>query len=115
MGETIQHCLASGQPGHCSAVILLIQEEAGFLPVFHIYQIFHAVFRDLRDGRSRGLFSGEMIPSLSLGQALLFPQSHVVAQKYAPDGLPVFPQDTDQRGQQKILDVFHSYGENLHT
>ena len=115
MGEAVQHRLPPGQPGYRPAVILLIQEEAGFLPVFHIHQILHTVFRDLGDGRSRGLLSREMIPSLSLGQALLFPQSHIVAQKYAPDGLPVLPQDTDQCGQQKILDGFHTHGEDLHT
>ena len=115
MGKAVQHRLAPGQPGHCPAVVLLVQEEAGLLAVLHVYQVLHAVFRDLRDGRVRGLLAGKMVPSLPLGQALLFPQGHVVAQKHAPDGLSVLPQDADQQGQQKVLNVFHAHREDLHA
>ena len=115
VGKAVQHRLAPGQSGHRPAVVLLVQEEAGLLAVFHVYQVLHAVFRDLRDGRVRGLLAGKMVPSLPLGQTLLFPQGHVIAQKHAPDGLPVLPQDADQQGQQKVLNVFHAHREDLHA
>ena len=34
VGEAVQHRFAPGQPGHRLAVVLLVQEEAGFLAVF---------------------------------------------------------------------------------
>ena len=91
MGEAVQHRPPPGQPRHRQPVVLLVQEEAGFLPVLHVHQIADAVFRDLRHSRVRRCFAGKREPALALGQPFLFPQ------------------------EQQVLDTLHANGEDLHA
>ena len=79
VGEAVQHRPPPGQPRHRQPVVLLVQEEAGFLPVLHVHQIADAVFRDLRHSRVRRCFAGKREPALALGQPFLFPQGDVIA------------------------------------
>ena len=114
VGEAVQHRPPLSQPGHRLAVVLLVQEKAGLLAVFHVHGVPHAVFHDLRQGRGRGLLAGQGEPALVLLQSLLFPQLHVVALVDAGDGLAVGAQHLYQHGQQLSLDLLHAVGEHLH-
>ena len=115
MGEAVQHRLSAGQVGNCPAIVLLIQEKAGLLAVLHVHQVLHTVFHDLRYRRLGRLFAGQGIPALALRKALFFPQGHIVAQKDAPDGKAILPQQPDQRRQQNVLNALHAHGEYLYA
>ena len=103
MGEAVQHGFSRCQTAHRPAVVLLVQEKAGFLTVFYVNQIFDAVFHDLHHRTVRGRFAGEGIPALALRQTLLRPEGHIIPQKYAPDGLAVLTENVHQSGEQKVL------------
>ena len=103
MGEAVQHGLARCKTAHRPAVVLLVQEKAGFLAVFHVHQILDPVFHDLHHRAVRHSFAGEGVPALALGQALLVPEGHVVPQEHAPDGLAVLPENVHQSREQKVL------------
>ena len=47
MCKTVQNSLSFTDPLHCQPVILLVQEKARLLTIYHIDQIVHAIFRDL--------------------------------------------------------------------
>ena len=103
VGEAVQHSLARRKTAHRPAVVLLIQEKAGFLAVFYVYQIFDAVFHDLHHRTVRHGFAGEGIPALALSQTLLRPEGHIIPQKHAPDGLAVLPENVHQSREQEVL------------
>ena len=103
VGEAVQHGFSRRQTAHRPPVIFLIQEEAGFLAVFYVHQIFDPIFHNFHHRTVRGCFAGEGIPALALGQALLVPEGHVVPQEHAPDGLAVLPENVHQSGEQKVL------------
>ena len=113
VGEAVQHRPAPGDAPHRPAVVLLVQEEPGLLAVLHVYQIFHAVLRDLRHCRIRRRFPRQGIPPLALGQPLLLPQGHVVPEKDPADREPVRPEELRQRRQQDVLDPLHAHGQHL--
>ena len=103
VSEAVQNGFSRRQTAHRPAVVLLVQEEAGFLAVFYVYQIFDPIFRDLHHRTVRGCFAGEGIPALALRKTFLCPESHVVPQEHAPDGLAVPPENVHQSGEQKVL------------
>ena len=113
VGEAVQHRFAPGQPGHRLAVVLLVQEEAGFLAVFKVHGIADAVFHDVRAGEVRQRLSGQGIPALALGHALLVPQGSVVALIYPGDVLAVLPQDPDQLGEDHVLHPVQPQAQHL--
>ena len=113
VGEAVQHRLAPGQPGHRQPVILLIQEEPGFLPVFKVHGVRDAVFRDVLGGALRQLLSRQSQPALALGHALQLPDGHVVALIHAPYRLPVLPQKAHQQGQHPVFDPLHAQAQHL--
>ena len=113
MGEAVQHPAAFGKPGHRQAVIFLVQEKAGFLPVFHVHAVNDAVFADFRDCAVRGRLPGKREPALVLLHALQGTDGHVVSLVYAPDLLPVLPEHLNQQRKQHGLDFFHAHGQGL--
>ncbi len=66
MGKAVQYPLTSGNPGYSGAVILLVQEKAGFLPVFHIYQVSYPVFAYLCYGGFRRRYVIGPVPTLTI-------------------------------------------------
>ena len=115
VGEAVQHRFPCGQTAHRPAVVLLIQKETGFLPVFHVHQISDPVFHNLHHRAVRRRFAGEGVPPLALGQTFLVPEGHIVPQEHAPDGLAVLPENVHQSGQQEILQALHPHGQHLHA
>ena len=113
MGEAVQHRFAPGQPGHRLAVVLLVQEEAGFLAVFKVHGIADAVFHNVCAGEVRQRLPGQGIPALALGHALLVPQGNVVALIYPGDVLAVLPQDPDQLGEDHVLHPVQPQAQHL--
>ena len=103
VGEAVQNGFSRRQTAHRPPVVLLIQEKAGFLTVFHVHQILDPVFHDLHHRAVRGCFAGEGIPALALRKTFLCPESHVVPQEYAPDGLAVPPENIHQSREQEVL------------
>ena len=50
MRKAVEHATPAGDIGHGAAVVFLVEEETGFLAVFEIDMVAHAVFDDF--GRS---------------------------------------------------------------
>ena len=103
VGEAVQHGFSRCQTAHRPPVVLLVQEKAGFLTVFYVNQIFDPVFGNFHHRTVRGRFAGEGIPALALRQTLLRPESYVIPQEYAPDGLAVLPENIHQSREQEVL------------
>ena len=113
VGEAVQHRVTLGQPGHRPAVVLLIQKEPGFLAVDEVHGVCNAVFRNGHRVVVRRRLSGQGIPALALGHALLVPEGHVVAQVYAVDLLAVLPQHLHQRRENHVLPLRHAQAQHL--
>ena len=113
MGEAVQHRPSLRQPPHCPAVVFLVQEKAGFLSVFYIYQIFYAVLYNLRYRRIRRGLPRQGKPFLVLLQSLLLPEGDIIPLEDAPNSLPVLPKNPDQKRQQQVLDPLHAHRQHL--
>ena len=98
---------------HRPAVIFLVKEKAGLLPVFKVYMVVHAVFADFGLGGFRVAFVGQGEPALVLFQPLLGTQGFVVALVDAVNGLSVCPQHLSQQGEEHRLQLFHAYAQGL--
>ena len=113
VGEAVQHGFAPCQTRHRPAVVFLVKEKAGFLAVFKIHSVAHAVFHNLGDRFRRRRFTRQGEPALSFGKSFFFPQARVVAFVHAANGLPVGAQKIHQGGQQHVLALLHAEGQNL--
>ena len=108
-----QYRPALGQPCHRPAVVFLIQEKSGFLPVYKVHPVADAVFHNIRPCEIGLGFSGQGEPALALCQPLLFPQGYIVAQVDAGNVLPVPAQHPDDDGQQSLPDTLHAQTQHL--
>ena len=113
MGEAVQHRPATGQLGHRLPVVLLIQKEAGFLPVFKVHGVADAVFLNIHRCKVRSLFTAHGMPSFALFHALQSPDGHIVALIYTHHVLSVGAQHLQQQGEQLLLDEFHAQTQHL--
>ena len=113
MGEAVQHRLSLRQLCYRQPVVLLVQEEAGLLPVLKVHRIPYAVLRDVLGGALRRGLAGQHQPALALRHALQRPEGGVVAFVHAPDDLPVLPQDAYQQRQHPFLDTLHAQAQHL--
>ena len=113
MGKAVQYPAALGKTCHRPAVVFLIEEKAGLLPVFHIDRIIDAVFADLGDGALRRCLTGKRIPASPLLQPFETADGSVVALKDAGDALPVFTQHLNEQREDQILEPLHPDGERL--
>ncbi len=73
---------------HRLPVVLLIQKEAGFLPVFKVHGVADAVFLNIHRCKVRSLFTVHRMPALALLHALQLTDGHVVALIYTPTSCP---------------------------
>ena len=87
MCKTVQYMLTTGDLSNRLTIILLIQEEACFLTVLHIYIIPDSVFNDFRQrlARFRGL--GQRKPALIFFHTFQQADLHIVAFIQSPDFL----------------------------
>ena len=85
MCETVEYLCAAAEFLDRQTVIFLIQEKSGLLPVFHIHDIFYAIFHDLNIGIKR-------LPDKSFDalHSLFFTLFRVTALIDAADLYPVF-------------------------
>ena len=113
MGEAVQHRPATGQLGHRLPVVLLIQKEAGFLPVFKVHGVADAVFLNIHRCKVRSLFTVHRMPALALLHALQLTDGHVVALIYTHHVLSVGAQHLQQQGEQLLLDELHAQTQHL--
>ena len=113
MGKAVQHSVPGSNAGHSPAVVFLVEEKAGFLAVLKIDVVEHAVLADLSLGAVGVRLAGQVKPALVLCQALLGPQSLVVALVDALNGLAVSAQDLHQQGQEDGLELFHAHAQGL--
>ena len=74
MGEAVQHLAAANQRGEGDAVFLLVEEEAGFLPVGDVHQELDAVFFHFNGG---GEFAAQ--EARLLGETFQLAHGHIVA------------------------------------
>ena len=88
MGEAIQDILILSNPSNRLPVVLLIQEESGFLPVFHVHLIAHAVFHNLGHRLLRQRLSRQRVPPFALFHPFQLSDRHIVAQINPPHRLP---------------------------
>ena len=77
MREAVQHAAILRQLRHGEAVVLLVEEEAGLLPVFHVYTVIYAVFTDLGNGAVR--MGQPREPAFALRKSLALTERRVVA------------------------------------
>ena len=97
MREAVEHPLALCKASHGETVIFLVEEEAGFLPVFDIDAVIHAVFADLGHAAA-GVLVAE--PALALRKPLKLTDLHIVALENAAYLMPVGTQNFgDEREQ----------------
>ena len=92
MRKAVKHLFAFADRMDRLAVILLIQEKARLLSIFHVYDIMHPVFNDLHL-RVKRLTDKSFIPR----QPLLFPHLGIAPLIDAPDMDAVLFQKIDQR------------------
>ena len=98
VGEAVQHFGAPADAVDGAPVLLLIQEKAGLLTVFHIHDIYHAVFGDLNFCVKR---LGE--ESFCARHAFFFAHFGVAALIDAADLHAVFCQNLNQAGENEAL------------
>ena len=108
MREAVEHPAAARKLGHRKAIVFLIQEKAGFLPVFHVHGIKNAVFADLH-----GRAAAAAEPALALRQPLQRADGHVVSLIDTADLLPVLGEQLQQQREELRLARFHTDGERL--
>ena len=113
MGKAVQHGVPGGKACHSPAVILLVKEKAGLLPVFKVYMVVHAVFTDLGLGGFRVALAGQGKPAFVLFQPLLGTQGFIVALIDAVNGLSVCPQHFSQKREEHRLQPFHAHAQGL--
>ena len=113
MGKAVQHPLAAAQLRHRLAVVFLVEEEAGLLPVFKIYRIGDAV---LGDGGRGGIGKrpvGQWVKALVLLHPLQLADSHVVALIDAAERLSQLVKDFCQSGKQHPLALLDAQRKHL--
>ena len=87
MGKAVQHPFSLADALHRQTVVLLIQEESGFLSIFHIHQIMHSIFHNLHFRLIR-----LADPSFDLRKSFFFPLVGITPLIYAADGHAIFRQ-----------------------
>ena len=113
MGEAVQHPLARGQPGRRPAVVLLVQEEAGLLPVHVVHLVADAVLGDLDEAVALGLQPRQIHVPLALFEAFLQPQGAFVPLVDHVDGYAVLLEFLHQQPEQYTLADLDAQGQNL--
>ena len=98
--KAVKHSFALGKPRNGKAVILLVEEEARFLPVFDIDTVINPVFANLRDA-AFGVLAAE--PALVLLKSLQFTDFNIVALKNTAYFLTVGAQDIGNQRKQHGL------------
>ena len=87
MGKAVQHPFSLADALHRQTVVLLIQEESGFLSIFHIHQIMHSIFHDLHFR-----FIRLPDPSFYFRKSFFFPLVGIASLKDTVDDHAVFRQ-----------------------
>ena len=109
MGEAVQDPGAFAEAVDRSSVVLLIEEEACLLAVFHVDYVADAVLGDLHFGiegrRQKALFAGEALELADLGVASLIDSAHADA---------VLVQHGDQGCQNIALQAVNAKREGFH-
>ena len=109
MGEAVQGPAALCQGLDSQAIVLLIQKEAGLLPLGHVHLVADAVLHDLHH-RVEGLGQKVLHPLHALLQAHL----GVAALIDAPDGVAVLGQHLHQNVQDGRFQPVDAQGQGLH-
>ena len=60
MGKAVQHSVACGKTCNSPAVVLLVKEEAGLLPILEVHMVVNAVLADLGLGACRMSLTGQL-------------------------------------------------------
>ena len=113
VGKTVQYGVACGKACHSPAVVLLVKEEAGLLPILEVHMVVNAVLADLGLGACRMSLTGQLKPAFVLLKTFLGSQSLIVALVDAIDGLAVGTQDFCQNGEEDGLELFHAHAQGL--
>ena len=128
--EAVEHVLSRGKLGHCTAVVLLVQEKARLLAVLEINLVAHAVFHDLRGGGTEilstrrawcqrietclAVFTGRARePPRRKLKALQLASCHVVALVQAADGHAVLGEHLEQHREDHRLELLHAHGQRF--
>ena len=109
MREAVQYLFSLAESLYCQPVVFLVQEETGFLAVFHIDQIADAVFLNL-DFRIKRIADKSLLPF----HPFLFSYFGVAALIDAPDDDAVFRQDTFQDVQDLELHAVDAKGQGFY-
>ena len=113
VGKAVEHAPPLGKARHGKAVILLIEEEARFLPVLKIHGIVYPVLAYLGHGALRVLLARQLIPALALLEPLKRADSDVVALIYTVDPLPILAQHLGEQWEDHVLEPLHTDRERL--
>ena len=108
MRETVQYGLALDERCNRGAVLLLIEEEGGFLPVPDIDNVSDTVFSD---GYVGVKFLGKK--TAGAGKAFLFAYLGIASLINAADVDAILLQDLDKGSKKESLELFDSKGQRL--
>ena len=111
MREAVEHPSALSQPAHRKAVIFLVEEEAGFLPVFHVDTVINSVFANLGHGALGVLVP---VPALELRKTLKRADGNVITLEDAGYLLTVCAKNLKQNVKQRVLNFLHADRQGLH-
>ena len=112
MGEAVENHPSLRELCGGLAIVLLVEEIAGFLPLDVVDVVFYAVFR-YQNVSALVRFIVAPIPAFVLRHAFLFADVHVVAFVYRVYIYTVFRQKLTQCGEYHVLDALDSAGEYL--
>ena len=135
--KTVEHATSAGDVGHSAAVVFLIEEEAGFLAVFEIDMVAHAVFDDFgrsgaecrcgfvvwreghghrrkrRLGAEAGKIASQGEPSAAFLKAFELARRHVIALVNAANDDAIFGEHLYKQGEHDRFQALHAVGERL--
>lgn len=113
MGKAVQDFFPAAELRDRFAVVFLVEEKTGFLPVFKVHAVFDSVFKNRCFCGFRLRQSGDRIKAFVLLHAFQFADRNIVSLVNAVDGLPVFRKDFVKQRKENRLQLFHSKGKRL--
>ena len=113
VSKAVEDMLALGNFGYGLTIIFLVQEEAGFLAIFHIHSVLDAIFHDFCSYLAMIGQKRRLKPLLTLLHALKQANLHIIALEKATDILAHLLQNLDEQIKEHFLAQLDAQRESL--